>query len=61
MKKQLLPHFIGLFLILLFAACKTTDQKFISEGIIEYDAALVDQDNPMATWAPSKMTIKFKD
>ncbi len=32
-----------------------------SEGTIEYSAVAVDQANPMATLAPSKMTVKFKN
>ncbi|MGQ0827062.1 MAG: hypothetical protein ACT4ON_01580 [Bacteroidota bacterium] len=58
MKKQFLFGLLGL---LLLAGCKTTDEKFISEGIIEYDAAVIDQSNPMAGLAPSKMSIKFKN
>jgi GLPGLI family protein len=58
MKKQLL---FGLAGLLLLAGCGTSNEKYISEGVIEYDAAVIDQSNPMATLAPSKMFIKFKN
>jgi len=58
MKKQLL---LGLSGLLLWAGCGTTNEKFISEGVIEYDAAVIDQSNPMAGLAPNKMSIKFKN
>ncbi len=61
MKKQLLPGLIGLIYILLGAGCKTSNEKYISEGTIEYDAVVIDQSNPMASLAPGKMTIRFKD
>jgi GLPGLI family protein len=32
-----------------------------SEGTIEYTASVVDDSNPMAAMAPSKMTVKFKN
>ncbi len=31
------------------------------EGVIEYDAAPIDANNPMASLAPSKMSLKYKD
>src|ERR1044072_4296316 len=61
MKKPLLIAFASCLYILGLTSCSNTDEKFISEGAIEYDAAVVDQSNPMATLAPSKMTIKFKN
>jgi hypothetical protein len=61
MKKQLLIAFTSCLFILGLTNCRNTNEKFISEGVIEYDATVVDQSNPMATMAPSKMTIKFKD
>lgn len=61
MKKPLLIAFASCLYILGLTNCSSTDEKFISEGAIEYDAAVVDQSHPMATLAPSKMTIKFKD
>jgi GLPGLI family protein len=61
MKKFLTGVFVGTYLILSFSCGHHTDEKFISEGAIEFDAVVVDQDNPMASMAPSKMTIKFKN
>ena len=61
MKKQVLPILIGLIYILLGTGCETHNEKFISEGVMEYDAAVIDQSNPMASLAPSKMTIRFKN
>ncbi|MCW3104090.1 MAG: hypothetical protein JWO09_2530 [Bacteroidetes bacterium] len=61
MKKPLLIAFASCLYILGVTGCGSSDEKFISEGAIEYDAAVVDQSNPMATLAPNKMTIKFKN
>jgi hypothetical protein len=61
MKKRFLHLFVGSLYILFLASCGNTDEKFISEGVIEYDAKVVDEANPMASSAPSKMIIKFKD
>jgi hypothetical protein len=61
MKKPLLIAFASCLYILGFTGCSNSDEKFISEGVIDYDAVVVDQSNPMASLAPSKMTIKFKD
>jgi hypothetical protein len=61
MKKPLLIAFASCLYILCVTGCSSSDEKFISEGAIEYDAAVVDQSNPMATLAPNKMTIKFKN
>ena len=62
--QRTLPFAFLLFLlfVLLMAGCKSsTDEKFISEGVIEYDAVAVDQSNPQAGMAPSKMSVKFKN
>ncbi|HEX8515900.1 MAG TPA: hypothetical protein VF868_06850 [Bacteroidia bacterium] len=61
MKKPLLIAFTCCLFILGLTSCSNSDEKFLSEGSIEYDAAIVDQSNPMASLAPNKMTIKFKD
>lgn len=61
MKKPLLLAFASCLYILAFTGCSNTNEKFISEGSIEYDATCVDQSNSMASMAPSKMTIKFKN
>ena len=59
MKKQSLL-FVIVGIIIWAAGCKRTDEKFISEGEIEYDASVLDLDNSMATMAPNKMTVRFK-
>ena len=60
MKKLYKITFVGLFFILFLTKCKTNDEKFVSEGKIEYSAEMVDKTNSMASMAPTKMTIKFK-
>ena len=61
MKKAFLVALVGAFSIVAWSGCGNTDEKFVSEGVITYDAAVVDQSNPMAGMAPSKMTITFKN
>jgi GLPGLI family protein len=61
MGKRLFISLIGFIFILGWMGCTHTDEKFIAEGTIEYAASVVDQSNPMAGMAPSKMTIKFKN
>lgn len=61
MKKLLLLCLSGLFSILIINGCKHDDGKFISEGSIEYAASVLDMSNSMASMAPSKMLIKFKN
>lgn len=48
-----------MFLIIL-ASCGNNDPKFISEGVIEYEAQVVDKSHPMAGLAPSSMSMFFK-
>lgn len=51
-----------IILLAFFASsCKYANPKYINEGVIEYDAKPVDENNPMAGLAPGKMTVKFKD
>ncbi len=57
-KRSILFGLIGIFIWA--AGCKRMDEKFISEGEIIYDATVIDQSNPMATMAPSKMIVRFK-
>ena len=61
MKKRLSVGLLGFLYIFFWTGCKPTDEKFISEGTIEYAASVMDQSNPMASMAPSKMTVKFKN
>jgi hypothetical protein len=59
-RRILLPCLLGITLAFV-CSCGSDDGQNITEGIIEYDASVVDQANPMANLAPSKMTMKFKD
>ena len=58
MKKVL---FISVLIGLLASSCKYANPKYINEGVIEYDAKVVDENHPMAGLAPGKMTVKFKN
>ncbi len=60
MKKAFILSLCCLFITLTWTACKHEDEKFISEGSIEFSATVVDKSNSMASMAPSKMTIRFK-
>lgn len=52
------------FLIIAFIpfilSCTQDKSKAVSEGVIEYDAKVVDENHPMAGLAPGSMTVKFK-
>ena len=62
MKKRLFFGLISCAYLSLWISCRPAkDEGFISEGAITYDAEVVDTDNPMASLAPSKMVIKFKN
>ncbi len=61
MRKPLITCLLGLFCLLFWTGCKQDNEKFISEGSIEYSASVVDSTNSMASMAPSKMVIKFKN
>jgi len=52
--------FCIIFFAFLASSCKYANPKYINEGVIEYDAKPVDENNPMAGYAPSKMSVKFK-
>lgn len=58
MKKVL---FILLLTGLITGSCNYTNPKYINEGVIEYDAKVVDESHPMASLAPGKMTVRFKN
>lgn len=60
MKKIILFSSLALLSSLFIVGCKHDDEKFISEGKIEFSASVLDMSNSMASMAPSKMTIKFK-
>lgn len=61
MKQTIGYSFFILIFVIIFSGCGNTDEKFISEGVIEYSAKVVDEANPMASLAPNKMTISFKN
>ncbi len=61
MKKSFLYCFAGFSFLLIWTSCKHDEDKFISEGNIEYTAVVMDKSNSMASMAPSKMNIKFKN
>lgn len=62
MKNKFLGCQILILCIFLLAGCKHVDDKFISEGRIEYDVVVVnDEGSAMANMIPNKMTIKFKN
>lgn len=44
-----------------FGCSNSKGGKGLTEGIIEYKAAAVDPSSSLASFAPSKMTIKFKE
>ena len=44
----------------LLNSCTESFNKRISEGVVEYDAKVVDESHPMASLAPGSMTVKFK-
>jgi hypothetical protein len=53
-----------LFVCLIFSGftfCTSSNDKVINEGIIEFDAKVVDENHPLAGLAPSSATLKFKN
>ncbi|MDP2388128.1 MAG: hypothetical protein Q8M29_17270 [Bacteroidota bacterium] len=51
---------MSLVFVMILSSCGNNDPKFISEGVIEYDAQVVDKSHPMAGLAPSTMSMFFK-
>ena len=49
------------FLIVFATGCDKHSDKYVSEGVIEYKAEVMDPNNPMASFAPNSMRIKFKN
>lgn len=43
-----------------FSGCGVDDGKHFREGVIEYEAKVIDETNNLAGLAPSSMTVKFK-
>lgn len=50
-------------LIVFLISCKggSKTDKALTEGLIEYDATVVDESHPMAGLAPGSASVKFKD
>ena len=61
MKNRLIQCACALLLLLVIGSCGEDNGKVADEGTIEFTATVVDQANPMAGLAPSKMIIKFKN
>jgi GLPGLI family protein len=61
MKKNIVLSCLCGIIIVLLSACGANNSDKISEGVIEYDAMVVDQSNPMASMAPNKMIFHFKE
>ncbi len=62
MKKKFLICSILLVYIFPIIGCKRKDDKFISEGRIEYDVAVLNSNGSiMADMIPQKMTVRFKN
>ena len=62
--KELIPKITNLLFacLIVFGCtfCGTVNDKVIDEGIIEYDAKVVDENHPLAGLAPSSAILKFK-
>jgi hypothetical protein len=52
--------FAVVFMLLEFTNCKEHSEKYIEEGIIEYETKAVDPHHPLADLAPTSATLKFK-
>lgn len=48
-------------LIVFIFSCDSKSEKAVNEGVIEYDAKVVDYNHPLAELAPGSATLKFKD
>ena len=46
---------------LIVNSCSYTNEKYISEGVITFDAEVINKDHPLAGLAPSEMTTHFKN
>ena len=56
-----LKFLITTFILAVFTQCKGTSEKAVDEGIIEYDAKVIDYNHPLAELAPGSATLKFKN
>jgi len=53
-------YFVSLMTLMSCSGSKKSE-KALTEGVIEYNAEVVDQSHPMAGLAPGSATVKFKD
>ena len=55
--------FFGLVSLIFLVSCvgSSVSSNSLTEGVIEYNAEVIDQSHPMAGLAPSSATVKFKD
>lgn len=42
-------------------SCDNKSEKVVNEGVIEYEAKVIDYNHPLAELAPGSATLKFKD
>ena len=62
MKKRLIFSLAVFIYLFFWISCKPpVDEGFISEGVITYGVEVINTESPMASMAPSKMKIKFKN
>jgi GLPGLI family protein len=63
MKRRVFFSLIVIASMVCWPGCgpRERDDNRISEGVILYDAELVDTNSPMADMMPNKMTVKFKN
>lgn len=60
----IIPSFLRkIFLVLcssfFFISCKSINEKYENQGIIEFEVMCVDSNHPLASLAPSSATLKF--
>jgi hypothetical protein len=64
MKTNFFKHKLALTLVLIciyFISCNRNSEKFISEGVITFDAEVINKDHSLAGLAPTEMTTYFKN
>lgn len=61
--KKYIPHFFLIITICLFFSCggNKTAENALTEGTIEYKATVVDENSPMAGFAPGSAIVNFKN
>lgn len=61
--KKYIPHFFLIVTICLFYSCNEnkTAKNALTEGTIDFKATVVDENSPMAGFAPSSAIVNFKN